>query len=47
MRTALIAALTVLAQSLTMIAQAEKLRVIGFNVEAGWKHDTDQETVAS
>lgn len=46
MKSALIVALTILAMSLTMTAQAEQLRVIGFNVEAGWKRDADLETIA-
>lgn len=38
-------ALTGLVLSLAMTVQAAELRVIGFNVEAGWKPDADLETI--
>ena len=45
MRSAFIAALTALALAVTMTVQAEQLRVIGFNVEGGWKSDAYIETI--
>ena len=46
MRTVLFPTLIALVLCVTTVTTAEKIRVIGFNVEAGYKSDADSRTIA-
>ena len=46
MRKVLFATLTALVLCVTTVTTAEQIRVIGFNVEAGWKSEADLGTIA-